>query len=107
VQAINLIYDEIGDQGASNQVCAFTKIGNQYYIISVQQYDKIHIGTFVGDWAKGGSKSVTRFAGGHPSSINNVDIVQNLFADVKAGACIYVKIGLIFYLIAAVCDEEE
>jgi hypothetical protein len=107
VQAINLIYDEIGEPGASNQVCAFTKIGNQYYIISVQQYDSIYIGNFSGKWAKGENKSVTRVGGGPPSSKGAIDNVVNPWANVLQGSAIYVKIGNIYYLIAAICDSGE
>jgi hypothetical protein len=109
VQAINLIYDEIGEPGASNQVCAFTKIGNQYYIISVQQYDSIYIGNFSGKWAKGQNKSVTRVGGGPPSSKGTIDIVLNPWTNVSQGSAIYVKIGNTYYLIAAIpdCDDSN
>ena len=104
IEAINLLYDEIGEPGASNQPCAFTKIGNQYYIVSVQQYGRIYLGTYSGNWGKGSVKSVTRTAGGHPLGYGTVDNVTNLWANALAGSCMYTLINNAYYLIAAVPD---
>lgn len=109
-EAINLTYDEIGEPGGGEHQCSFTKIKDKYYIVSVQQYDRIYIGSFTGKWNRGSTSTVNRTGGGHPSSVGTQDEVTNLFAEVGEdgqNTAIYVGIDNKYYLIAAVCSGAD
>ena len=60
------------------------------------------VGTFTGEWTKGGSKTVT-FK--YQSSTPNTVTASNLFANVPAsGDCAIARDGTAWFLIAAECD---